>query len=213
VGEHLIYLPSFGYCLLLAPRLEADAAGWPRLRPKLALVAALVIGVALARTLAFGALARASRQTIDDALDAWDAAPRAATLLVVDLPGPAALGFAHALRGARPDRPPEVEILTLSPQALPGGAATTSRIEWEGVSRFVLRRDQPLLGSYIERAFAGDRASFADGESVTRDGLTVTVRDVRDGRPQALEVSLAPDRPALLLRAEGYRLRGAAPAR
>src|SRR6185503_13612033 len=104
-----LYLPSVGYCLLVGAKLSPNGT---ENRGRLAALAVLVAGVALVRTLAFGVVARAAGQSIDDALAAWDAAPRATALLVVDLPGPAALGFGHALRLARPERPPRVEILS-----------------------------------------------------------------------------------------------------
>ena len=210
VGEHFLYLPSFGYCLLVGAKLApSDVPASARSRAPLVALGVLIAAVALARTLAFGTLAHAARQSVDDALAAWDAMPRAAEVLVVDLPGPAALGFAHALRGERPGRPVQVEILTLSSQVLPGGAPTRSEITGEDSDRLAVRRDEPLLGSYIEQAFAGGRGAFAPDESVWRGRLFVTVRDVRDGRPLSLEVSRPGDpQPALLLRAEGYRLRG-----
>jgi protein O-mannosyl-transferase len=213
VGEHFLYLPSFGYCLLIGAKLPEEGAARPgRGRTRLAMLGLLVGAVALARTLAFGALTRASRQAIDDTLAAWDAAPAATTLLVLDLPGPAALGFAHALRLERPGRPVQVEILTLSPQVLPAAPPTTSEADWQGADRLVVRRAGPLPASYIERAFAGERGPFAAGEHVDRGRLSVTVRVVRDGWPQSLEVSLAaPAEPVLLLRAEGFRLRAQLP--
>lgn len=210
VGEHFLYLPSFGYCLLIGAKLPEEGAARPgRARTRLAMLGLLVGAVALVRTLAFGVLARASRQCVDDALAAWDAAPTATTLLVLDLPGPAALGFAHALRLERPGRPAQVEILTVSPQVLPAATPTISTAEWQGAGLLVVRRAEPLPGSYIERAFAGERGPFAAGERVDRGRVVVTVRDVREGRPQSLEVSRAEGsaEPVLLLRAEGFRLR------
>jgi hypothetical protein len=208
VGEHFLYVPSVGYCLLVGAKLSPHGT---ENRGRLAALAVLVAGVALARTLAFGVVARAARQSIDDALAAWDAAPRVTALLIVDLPGPAALGFGHALRLARPERPPRLEILAMSPRALPDTRWAGSRIEGRGADRLIVRRDEPMLGSYIERAFAGEHGPFAPGDRVQRGAVTVTVRDARQGRPLALEVSLAePGEPPLLLRAEGYRLRAMA---
>src|SRR5207248_3194514 len=83
------YLPSFGYCLLVGAKLApSDVPASARSRAPLVALGVLIAAVALARTLAFGTLAHAARQSVDDALAAWDAMPRAAEVLVVDLAGP-----------------------------------------------------------------------------------------------------------------------------
>jgi hypothetical protein len=162
--------------------------------------------VALARTVGFGVLAGRARETVDDAVAALRANPGRSLLLVVDLPPAAALGFAHALRLERP-APLEVELLTLAPSFLRRDQEASEVSAEDG--RLVLRRRTPYLTGYIDRAFLGERAPFAEGDRVERPSLAVTVRDVAQGGPRALEVTLRPAaRPrSLLLRGQGWRLR------
>jgi hypothetical protein len=207
LGERFLYLPSVGYCLLIGAGAGALAARDPRsARRQMAAVGVLAAAVALARTVGFGVLAGRARETVDDAVAALRANPGRSLLLVVDLPPAAALGFAHALRLERP-APLEVELLTLAPSFLRRDQEASEVSAEDG--RLVLRRRTPYLTGYIDRAFLGERAPFAEGHRVERPSLAVTVRDVAQGGPRALEVTLRPAaRPrSLLLRGQGWRLR------
>ena len=66
--------------------------------------------------------------------------------------------------------------------------------------RLVLRRDEGFLHSYVERALAGPRTSFAEGETFEREGYTVTVLEAPDGQLGAFETRVADPAHTLVLR-------------
>jgi hypothetical protein len=204
LGERFLYLPSVGYCLLIGAKAGAmDPRRW---RPLVA-TAALVLAISVGRTLAFGAMAARSQTVLDDARAALEAAPGTSQLLVVDLPSVAALGFAHALRLERPG-PLRVEILTLAPGFLFADPAPASEVSPLAGDRLLVRREVPYLGSYLERAFLGNRPPFQAGDVVERAGFSVLVREAPQGRLTAFEVRLREGAAAetRLLLGRGFRL-------
>ena len=204
VGERFLYLPSIGYCLLVGAGAGALLARDPgRERRRLLAVGALVGVVALARTVAFGAMAGRARLAVGDALAAVRARPDRALALVVDLPPAAALGFAHALRLERPGL--EVEVLSLAPGFL-GSDDAESSIVTEAPGSLALRRAVPYLTGYIERAYLGERAPFAPGEVVERPSLTVTVREAQWRRRPRLRRQASPGGAPPLPAAPGPRV-------
>jgi hypothetical protein len=205
IGEHFLYLPSAGYCLLVASQLPADPAALAaKDRRALATVAALVTVVCVVRTTLFTNLAREAHRMIASAAAALEAAPNARTVLVEDLPASAALAFPHAVRLATPGRDVDVEILSLLSHVMPG-AADYSEVTFRDPRHLDLRRNQGFLGSYLERALGGPRPPLADGETIARSGFTVRVGDVVDGRPHDLAVTIADPAHTLVLGASSAR--------
>ena len=147
----------------------------------------------------FGRLERASLRTVDEAAAALDRAPNANLLLVADLPTGASLAFELAVSFARQGRETPVGILSILP-ALITGSPTQSVVTVAPPDRLVLRRDDGFLHSYVERALAGPRTSFAKGETFERDGYTVTVLEAPDGQLRAFETRVADPAHTLVLR-------------
>jgi hypothetical protein len=179
-----------GYCLVIGAKAERMLAE-PRARAwrPVALTAAVVLLVSLVRTTAMGWLATRAEAVRADALAALRSAPGTSLLMVVDLPGVATLGFGHALRLAYPG-PLRVEILSLT-----GGFAGASTVEAselinEADGSFVVRRAPAALGTYLERAFRGERGPLRPGEVVTRPDLTVTVVAAPRDLPESFRVRL-----------------------
>ena len=190
VGEHFLYLPSVGYCILVGsqlPRspLQVDAAA----RRQLAIVGGLVFAIAMWRTTMFNSVARAGAGVIDDAAAALDRAPSATTVLVANLPAAASLAFPHALRAARPDRDVRTEILSITPKLVPSNE-DRALVTFSAPAHLELRRDDGFFGSYIERALLGPRPAFRPGETIERAGYTVTVTDASEGKLNAFAVDL-----------------------
>jgi hypothetical protein len=182
VGEHFLYLPSVGYCLLVGSQLPADPTRFDaKERRSLAIVGALVVVVCLVRTAMFTNLAFGSTRAIDEATAALDRAPEARLLLVEDLPVAAALAFPHAVRLARPERPVDVEILSLVPRVMPDADDLTV-MTFASPDHLKLSRKAGFLGSYLERALQGPPVVFRDGEKFERAGYAVTIVDAPDGR-------------------------------
>ncbi len=201
VGEHFLYLPSLGYCLLVGSRVPqswtlSDAS----VRRRLTALGALIVAVCLVRTMIVDAVASAAAHTAQEAAAALDAAPEAKLLVVADLPTAASLAFALALRFARPDLKTDmnVEILSIMPSLTVEGADRTV-VTFTSPNRLELRRDNGFLTSYVERALAGPRTSFQAGETFERPGHTVTVLDAPGGRLQAFETHLADPAHTLVL--------------
>jgi len=208
IGEHFLYLPSAGYCLLVGSQLPADPASIDaKQRRGLAIVAALVMVVCVARTTMFTNLAREAARTIASAAAALEASPSARLLLVEDLPVAAALAFPHAVRLALPGRDVDVEILSLLPYVMPG-PGDYSEVSYPDRMHLALRRGEGFLGSYLERALAGPRPSLQSGETISRATYEVHVDAVSDGRPLALGVTILDPAHTIVLggTAQGLRL-------
>ncbi len=179
VGEHFLYLPSLGYCVLVASQLPASpAAIEAKARRSLSIVAALVGLVCFVRAGMFWFLSRRGAEAIEEAVAAVDRAPDAKHLLVIDVPASAALAFPHAVRLARPNRQLDVEMLSLVPRVMPDSDDLSS-VRFDGPSRLELRRPSGYLGSYLERALEGPPRSFSPGDTIVRSAFTVTVLEGR----------------------------------
>lgn len=189
VGEHFLYLPSMGYCVLLGAKLPAMAASLTN-RARLLRIATVagVLAITLGRTVLFDGVAFASSRAIDDARDLLDRAPHARQLLVADLPWAASLAFPHALRLARPERRVDVAILSIGPSFF--GGPDRSTITFAAPDRLELRRPGGFLASYFERALAGPRPAFRQGETIERPGYTVTMLDTSNDALRAFSVGL-----------------------
>jgi hypothetical protein len=199
VGEHFLYLPSMGYCVLVAAQLPSSAAAVDtKQRRGLAIVAGLVLAVCIGRTALFTHLSRDASGAIDDAVAAVDAAPDARRVLVVDLPASAALAFPHAVRLARPARSLDVEILSLVPRFLSSDAGASA--VFSAPDDIELRREGGYLGSYLERAFQGPPVAFHVGETVARPGYEVTVEGADStGHLEAFAVHIDDPKTTLVL--------------
>jgi hypothetical protein len=209
LGEHFLYLPSLGYCILVGSQMPSSAAAqpfasWPwaaidaRGRRGLATVGGLVLLVCIGRTLLFGSVARASARTVAQAAGALDRAPDARLLLVADLPTGASLAFGLAISQARHGQKADVGILSLLP-ALTADAAARSVISLTPPDALVLSRGEGFIHSYVERALAGPRTSFGKGETFERAGYTVTVVDAPEGQLRAFEARLSDPAHTLVL--------------
>jgi hypothetical protein len=202
VGEHFLYLPSIGYCVLVGSQLPASPASIDgKQRRALAVVAAMVALVCFGRTAGFAWLSRGAETTIAQVVDAIDRAPQARRVLVADVPASAALAFPPAVRLARPDRPLQVEMLSLGARIVPD-AADTSAVTFTGPDRFEVRRADGYLASYIERALEGSPRTYVPGDVVHRDGFDVTVLPGQaPARLAAFAVTLNDPADALVLKA------------
>jgi hypothetical protein len=199
VGEHFLYLPSLGYCVLVGSQLPPSWEGVDaRARRALAAVGSLVLFVCIGRAIFVGLVERASLRTVEEAAAALDRTPDAKLLLVADLPAGASLAFELALIFARQGRRAAVGMLSISP-ALSAGGPAASVVTVAPPDRLVLRRDDGFLHSYIERALAGSRTSFEKGESFEREGYTVTVLDAPEGKLRAFETRLSDPAHTLVL--------------
>jgi len=199
VGEHFLYLPSLGYCILVGSRLPRSAARLDaRERRGLAIVGGLVLVFCIGRTVVLDGIADASRRTTEQAAAWLDRSPDAKLLIVADLPAGASLAFALGLRFARQGRDTDVEILSILP-ALTTQGARPSLVRVTRPDRVELRRNDGFLGSYIERALSGSRTSFEAGETFERHGHTVTVLDAPGGQLHAFEARLTDPAHTLVL--------------
>jgi hypothetical protein len=199
-GEHFLYLPSLGYCILAGSQLPQSWETIPAdARRGLTVVGSFVLLVCIGRTVFLGHLERASLRTIEEAAAALERAPNAKLLLVADLPTGASLAFELAVSFARQGRETPVGILSILP-ALIAGSPTPSVVTVAPPDRLVLRRDEGFLHSYVERALAGPRTSFAEGETFEREGYTVTVLEAPDGQLGAFETRVADPAHTLVLR-------------
>jgi hypothetical protein len=191
MGEHFLYLPSMGYCVLVASQLPSSPASIDgKARRALGTVAALVVLVCFVRTAMFTWFSFSAARAIDEAVAAVDRAPTAKLVLVADLPAAAALAFPHAVRLARPERGLDVEILSLVPRVMPepGDLSTLSS---SSPDHLELTRANGYLTSYLERALEGPEEPFHAGQKVERRGYDVTISDASaSGRPRAFAVTL-----------------------
>jgi hypothetical protein len=212
VGEHFLYLPSIGYCVLVGSQLPQAAAEVDRsMRRGLMWTAVGVLVVALVRTILFDAGAAVANRSVEDAVAALDRDEAAKTLLVIDVPAGASLTFPYAVHLARPGRPLDVETLSIAPYLLSGSGAGSS-VDFSAGNRLELRRDAGFLGSYIERALEGPHVPFRSGETVERSAYTVTVLDAPAGTLHSFSVTLHHPETTLILRNDGHDLRPLAPS-
>jgi len=209
LGEHFLYLPSLGYCILVGSQVTTPAAApssapWPwaaidaRGRRALATVGGLVLLVCIGRTMLFASVARASVRTVEQAAAALDRAPEATRLLVADLPTGASLAFGLAISQVRHGQTADVGILSLLP-AFTADAASQSVVTLAPPSALVLSRAEGFIHSYVERALAGPRVSFEKGETFEPAGYTVTVLDAPGGQLRAFQVRLSDPAHTLVL--------------
>lgn len=190
VGEHFLYVPSMGYCLLVGSQLPDDVNALDlRTRKGLVGTAVAVVAVLLVRTLLFDAGATKADRALQEAVRAIDAAPVAQTILLADLPASASLTFPYALRQVRPSLRAQIETLSISP-ALIGGDEGPSSATYVAADRLELSRDGGFLSSYIERALEGPHRPFYAGQTFERPTYTVTVEDAPAGTLRSFSVRL-----------------------
>jgi hypothetical protein len=198
-GEHFLYLPSLGYCIIAGAQVPNS---WEEIdfiaRRVLSVIGWVVIVVCFGRTIYFGVVERKSLRTVEEAAAALDRSPDANLLLVADLPTGASLAFELAVDFAR-GRDVEVGILSILP-SLSAGGETRSTLTVAPPDRLLLSRDEGFLHSYVERALAGSRSSFAKGETFERHGYTVTVQDAPGGQLRAFETRVTDPAHTLVLR-------------
>lgn len=212
VGEHFLYLPSMGYCILVGSQLPQSTAVVDRAKRRgLAWTAFGVLVVALVRTILFDAGAAIANRSVEDAVAALDRDESAKTLLVIDVPAGASLTFPYAVRLARPGRAIDVETLAIAPYLLSESGAGSS-VDFPAVNRLELRRASGFLGSYIERALEGPHVPFRSGQTVERSAYTVTVLDAPAGTLHSFSVTLHHPESTLILRNNGHDLRPLAPS-
>jgi hypothetical protein len=198
LGEHFLYLPSLGYCILAAAQLPAWVSIDARGRRSLAVVGGVVLAICVGRTLLFGGVTRSSARTIEEAAAALDRAPETKLLLVADLPTGASLAFETAVSQVRGGRTVPAGVLSVLP-AFTVQDAAPSVVTASPPDLLVMRREGGFIRSYVERALAGPRTSFAKGETFEREGYTVTVLDAPDGHLSAFETRLADPAHTLVL--------------
>ncbi len=207
-GERFLYVPSIGYCLLIGARASAIRDGTSaRAKRVAAPMAALILIITVPKVLLFGAITHRSRLPIDDAMAALERTPRPTALLAIDLPAASALGFAHALRLARPGL--QVEILSVAPHFLWLNPDFRSVVERPSADRVSIRAvGTPYLDSYIERAFLGERPAPRPLERIERRGVTLQVVEAEGQHLRAFEVRLDEGLAAgaVVMRGEGFRL-------
>jgi hypothetical protein len=119
VGEHFLYLPSMGYCLLVGSQLPASTSALdPGTRRGLLGTCIGVLAVLLVRTVMFDAGAYTADAAVRQAVEAVDRAPWAKTVLVADMPATASLTFPYAVRQLRPSTTADFVTLSISPRLL-----------------------------------------------------------------------------------------------
>jgi hypothetical protein len=190
VGEHFLYLPSIGYCILVGSQLPASPARVDRaMRRGLAGTAAGVLVVLLVRTVLFDSGAQTAHRAITETVEALDRFPDAKTVLVADLPATASLTFPYAVRQLRPGRDVRVETLSISEHLVTRDSGPSSA-SFVAPDRLELRREGGFLRSYIERALQGPPVPFRPGQIVERSTYTVTVLDAPAGTLRSFGVKL-----------------------
>jgi hypothetical protein len=198
LGEHFLYLPSLGYCILVGSQLPTWSSMDARGRQSLAVVGGVVLAICVGRTLLFGAVTRTSARTVEEAAAALDRAPDTKLLLVADLPTGASLAFEMAVSQVRGGRTVPVGILSILP-AFTVDDVARSVVTPSPPDTLRMRRDDGFIRSYVERALAGPRTSFERGETFEREGYTVTVLDAPDGHLKAFETRLSDPAHTLVL--------------
>jgi hypothetical protein len=199
VGEHFLYMPSIGYCVLVGSQLPSSTAQIDsKTRRALAGTAIGVLVVCVVRIVMFDAAASVSNRAVERSLAELDRHDAARSLLVADLPAGASLTFPYAIRLLRPGRDLDVETLSIAPYLLSSSGTGTS-IDVRGDDHLEFHREDGFLRSYIERALQGPRAPFVPGETVERPAYTVTIVDTREGRLRSFDVRLHDWRSTLVL--------------
>ncbi len=205
VGERFLYWPSLGFAILVGAKLpDVPRPAWRGL-----IFAALAFAILFGKELNFVSISRSSRQTIDEALCAVDAAPRARQLLVVDLPAQSALAFAHAIRLARPERQLDVQVLSIAPHFLSVSKDFRSTVTRDADGLTVRSQGRPYLSSYIEEAYLAQRPPLGPGQVIARPGFQVTVLAVNGTRLYAFAIHFTQYKgqaPPLILRGSGFHL-------
>src|SRR5260370_12487099 len=162
VGEHFLYLPSLGYCILAGSQLPQEPASLdPRERRDLTVIGAFVMAACVGRTVLFTHVANASSRAVEEAAAATDRSPDTKLLLVADLPWGASLAFALALSFAREGRMAVVEILSIMP-SLSAGGADRSLVTFTSPDRLGLRREHGLRRSSLARRPSGPRPTLRE---------------------------------------------------
>jgi hypothetical protein len=190
VGEHFLYLPSMGYCLLVGSQLPASTAELDAgTRRGLIGTGIGVVAVLLVRTVMFDAGAYTADAAIRQAVEAIDRDPSARTVLVADLPASASLTFPYAVRQLRPSTRADFGTLSISPRLLTRDQGPSSA-RFVAPARVELSREGGFLVSYIERALEGPHAPFHEGQTFDRGSYTVTVLDAPSGTLHSFAVTL-----------------------
>jgi hypothetical protein len=199
VGEHFLYVPSMGYCLLVGSQLPASPSAVDRPTRKALLVTCLgVLAVLMVRTVLFDSGASRADRAVAQAAEALDRFPAAKTLLVADLPATASLTFPYALRQRRPESQVQVETLSIAPSLLTDDPGPSSA-SFVAPGRLELERDAGFLTSYIERALEGPARPFHPGQTFERSTYTVTVVDAPAGTLRSFAVRLHDPETTLVL--------------
>jgi hypothetical protein len=215
VGEHFLYLPSLGYCILVGAQFRPGAAHVDgRASRRLAVACSVVAAICLIRTVVLDGVAYSAARTAKEAAATLEAKPDTKLLLLVDLPTAAALVFSVALRFAAAEHSADadVEILSIMP-SLTASPADRSLVTFAAPDRLELRRDDGFLTSYVERALAGPHPSFRAGETFQRVGHVVTVLDAPRGRLDAFETRIVDPAHTLVLAESGHGLVALEPER
>ncbi len=202
VGEHFLYLPSMGYCVLVGSQLpRSPEAVDQAMRKGLLGTAIAVLAVLLVRTVLFDAGAFKADRAIAEVVAALDRAPSAKTVLVADLPAAASLTFPFAVHQARPERDVKLETLSISPALFRSGGPSSAT--FVARDRLEFERDGGFLTSYIERALEGPPQPFHPGQTVERSTYTVTVQDAPAGTLRSFAVRLHDPETTLVLGSVG----------
>jgi hypothetical protein len=199
VGEHFLYFPSIGYCVLVGSQLPASVARIDAaMRRALAGTGIGVLIVCVIRILMFDGAASVSDRAVNRALEEVDHHAEAKALLVADLPAGASLTFPYAIHLSRPGRELDVQTLSIAPYLL-SSSGTASTIAFRAADRLEFRREDGFLHSYIERALEGPRGPFVPGETVERGTYSVTIVDAPQGTLRSFAVRLHDPATALVL--------------
>jgi hypothetical protein len=210
VGEHLVYLPSLGYCILVANRLPHCFRVLDSPARRAFVVTAFVVAlVHEGKVLAHRSLSVSARRVLDDAIHEVDRNPRAGQLCLIDVPQVAVLGLPHAIRLLRPARNLDVELLSIAPRFAVNPKAPRAVVSRPAAGRLVLRLDEEsYLGSYLERALLLGATPPRAGERIERAKLSVEVNQADGSHLHAFEVDFvdADDGHRIILQGRGDRM-------
>jgi hypothetical protein len=199
VGEHFLYLPSMGYCILVGSQVPRSASAVDRtMRKGLLGTAMAVVAILVVRTVLFDSGAYKADRALHETVEAIDHFPGAKTVLMADLPATASLTFPYAVRQLRPETQASIETLSISPSLLTGDTGSSSA-SFVAPDRVELERDGGFLTSYIERALEGPPRAFRPGQTFERSTYTVTVLDAPAGTLRSFAVRLHDPESTLVL--------------